>query len=63
MSGRPLHVERRGRGPALVLLHGFTGSGRSLAGVASAFEQEFETLAPDLPGHGRSVGEARRRRS
>lgn len=58
MSGRRLHVERRGRGPALVLLHGFTGSGRSLAGVASAFAQEFETLVPDLPGHGRSVGEA-----
>lgn len=58
MTGRRLHVERRGRGPALVLLHGFTGSGRSLAGVASAFAQEFETLVPDLPGHGRSVGEA-----
>jgi len=58
VSGRRLHVERRGRGPALVLLHGFTGSGRSLAGVASAFAKEFETLVPDLPGHGHSVGEA-----
>lgn len=58
MSGRLLHCERRGHGPALVLLHGFTGSGGSLAGVARAFEHEYETLAPDLPGHGRSVGEA-----
>lgn len=58
MSGRLLHVERRGRGPALVLLHGFTGSRRSLAGVARAFGPDYETLSPDLPGHGRSVGEA-----
>ena len=57
MSGRLLHVERHGRGPALVLLHGFTGSRRSLAGVARDFAQDYETLSPDLPGHGRSVGE------
>jgi len=54
VSGVPLHLERRGRGPALMLLHGFTGSGRSMAGVAQAFEREYEILAPDLPGHGRS---------
>jgi len=58
VSGRLLHVERRGRGPALMLLHGFTGSSRSLARVARAFEPDYETLAPDLPGHGLSVGEA-----
>lgn len=56
MSGRVLHVERRGRGPALVLLHGFSGSSASLAGMARAFEEDYETLAVDLPGHGRSVG-------
>jgi len=55
MSGRPLAVERSGRGPALMLLHGFAGSGRSLAGVAHALEGDFEVLVPDLPGHGRSV--------
>jgi 2-succinyl-6-hydroxy-2,4-cyclohexadiene-1-carboxylate synthase len=58
MSGRRLHVERSGRGPALVLLHGFTGSSANLARVARAFEEDYETLAVDLPGHGRSVGEA-----
>jgi 2-succinyl-6-hydroxy-2,4-cyclohexadiene-1-carboxylate synthase len=57
VSGRLLHVERRGRGPALVQLHGFTGSSASLAGVARAFAQDYETLSVDLPGHGRSVGE------
>jgi len=58
VSGCLLHFERHGRGPALVLLHGFTGSRSSLAGVARDFAQDYETLSPDLPGHGRSVGEA-----
>jgi 2-succinyl-6-hydroxy-2,4-cyclohexadiene-1-carboxylate synthase len=58
MSGRALHVQRSGHGAPLMLLHGFTGSGRSMAGVADALAAEFETLAPDLPGHGRSVGPA-----
>jgi 2-succinyl-6-hydroxy-2,4-cyclohexadiene-1-carboxylate synthase len=55
VNGRVLHVERHGRGPALMLLHGYAGNGRSMAGVASALEHEFETIAPDLPGHGQSV--------
>jgi 2-succinyl-6-hydroxy-2,4-cyclohexadiene-1-carboxylate synthase len=41
-----------------MLLHGFTGSGRSMAGISSSLEQSYETLAPDLPGHGRSTGYA-----
>ena len=56
MNGCPLQFERQGRGPVLVLLHGFTGSARSMSGVAAALAPEYETLAPDLPGHGRSVG-------
>lgn len=55
MTGRALAVDRSGRGPALVLLHGYTGSGRSMARIARAFESDFDTIAPDLPGHGRSV--------
>lgn len=55
MTGRSLHVQRRGHGDALMLLHGFTGSSRSMAGLARAFEDEFDTLAPDLPGHGHST--------
>lgn len=59
MSGRPLHFERHGRGPALVLLHGFTGRGESMSGIARSFEQDYETLALDLPGHGQSVDRVR----
>ena len=55
MSGRTLHFARQGRGSALVLLHGFTGSGQGMAEIAQLLEQDFETLAVDLPGHGQSA--------
>lgn len=61
MTGRALAFERSGRGPALMLLHGYTGNGRSMAGIARAFENDFDTIAPDLPGHGRSVDRAAER--
>jgi 2-succinyl-6-hydroxy-2,4-cyclohexadiene-1-carboxylate synthase len=38
-----------------MLLHGFTGSGTDMASLAHAFEQEYDVLSPDLPGHGRSA--------
>jgi 2-succinyl-6-hydroxy-2,4-cyclohexadiene-1-carboxylate synthase len=58
VNERALHVERHGRGPALMLLHGYTGSGHGMASLAHAFGRDYETLAPDLPGHGRSVAAA-----
>lgn len=58
MRPAPLHVARRGRGPALVLLHGYTGRGSDLDGLAAAFAGEFDVLAPDLPGHGASAARA-----
>jgi len=54
--GAPLHFARHGQGPALVLLHGYTGRGRDLDGLAAAFAAGFEVLVPDLPGHGASAG-------
>ena len=59
MSGSTLHFVRHGRGPALVLLHGFTGSGHGMAEIAQSLEQDYETLALDLPGHGQSTGSVR----
>jgi 2-succinyl-6-hydroxy-2,4-cyclohexadiene-1-carboxylate synthase len=56
VSGSTLHFVRYGRGPALVLLHGFTGSGQGMAEIARSLERDYETLAPDLPGHGQSTG-------
>jgi 2-succinyl-6-hydroxy-2,4-cyclohexadiene-1-carboxylate synthase len=51
----PLHFARHGQGPALVLLHGYTGRGSDLDGLASVSAAEFEVLVPDLPGHGASA--------
>lgn len=58
MTGRVLALQRSGHGPALMLLHGFTGNGGSVAGLARALANDFDVVAPDLPGHGRSVDRA-----
>jgi 2-succinyl-5-enolpyruvyl-6-hydroxy-3-cyclohexene-1-carboxylate synthase/2-succinyl-6-hydroxy-2,4-cyclohexadiene-1-carboxylate synthase len=38
--------------PDLVLLHGFTQTGRSWQPVRHALAARYRPLAPDLPGHG-----------
>ena len=43
-----------GRGDALLLLHGFTGSGDDWKHVFTEPLAGFRIIAPDLPGHGRS---------
>lgn len=60
MNGAPLPVERRGRGPAIMLLHGFTGTARGMDAIAQAFEDDYDVIAPDLPGHGRSAAAGQR---
>jgi 2-succinyl-6-hydroxy-2,4-cyclohexadiene-1-carboxylate synthase len=43
------------RDPALLLLHGFTGSGSVWAGFTAGLRRRgLRTIAPDLPGHGRA---------
>jgi 2-succinyl-6-hydroxy-2,4-cyclohexadiene-1-carboxylate synthase len=37
-----------------MLLHGYTGSARSMSHTARAFARDYEVLSPDLPGHGRT---------
>jgi 2-succinyl-6-hydroxy-2,4-cyclohexadiene-1-carboxylate synthase len=61
MSGRPeaLHVERYGEtsaagGDRLVLVHGFTQTGRSWRSVAAALAAGHDVVTVDLPGHGGS---------
>jgi len=53
-----LHVQRRGDGPApLILLHGFLGSGRNLGSLArrwSELDASRTLLLADLTGHGHS---------
>jgi 2-succinyl-6-hydroxy-2,4-cyclohexadiene-1-carboxylate synthase len=43
--------------PALVLLHGFTHTGRSWDGVVAALGERYRPIVPDIRGHG-SAGDA-----
>ncbi len=52
--GMGLHVEARGAGPAVVLLHGFTQTGRCWGPVGDDLARDHETIALDAPGHGGS---------
>lgn len=49
-----LHVASSGRGTPVAVLHGFTGSGESMAEVAAALDAHHRVLCVDLVGHGRS---------
>jgi pimeloyl-[acyl-carrier protein] methyl ester esterase len=49
-----LHIERRGRGPDLVLLHGWAMHGGIFAPLMRRLESEFTLHLVDLPGHGGS---------
>jgi pimeloyl-[acyl-carrier protein] methyl ester esterase len=53
-----LHIERRGHGPPLVLLHGWSMNLRVFDVLAAQLESHFELIAVDLPGHGRSASRA-----
>jgi 2-succinyl-6-hydroxy-2,4-cyclohexadiene-1-carboxylate synthase len=52
-NGVHLNFEQSGEGPALLALHGFTGSGRSLLSFARAWPG-FTMFAADVIGHGES---------
>ena len=58
VDGLRLHVERRGSGPAVVLLHGFTGSTSTWESLTEVLAPEFEVIAIDIVGHGRSASPA-----
>jgi magnesium chelatase accessory protein len=46
------HVQRLGRGPALLLLHGAAASTHSFRDLAAMLAEDFEVVMVDLPGHG-----------
>jgi magnesium chelatase accessory protein len=46
------HVQKMGRGPALLLVHGTGASTHSWRGLAPLLARDFTVLAADLPGHG-----------
>ena len=58
LDGAELEVEATGRGPAVLALHGFTGTARTWAPLAAALRDQRRVIAPDLLGHGRSAAPA-----
>jgi pimeloyl-ACP methyl ester carboxylesterase len=53
-SGASIHVRHGGRGPAVVLLHGFGDTGDMWAPVATALFKDHTVVVPDLRGMGLS---------
>jgi 2-succinyl-6-hydroxy-2,4-cyclohexadiene-1-carboxylate synthase len=58
LDGAELEVEATGRGPAVLALHGFTGTARTWVSLAAALLDQRRVIAPDLLGHGRSAAPA-----
>lgn len=53
-NGVPLFADKIGKGPAVVLLHGFASEGRSLRSLVWELDRHFTTISIDLVGHARS---------
>src|SRR6266849_9334788 len=49
-----LHYLTAGRGPAVVLLHGYTQTSRMWRPIIPMLAEKFTVIAPDLPGIGDS---------
>src|SRR5258707_1205222 len=53
-SDSSLHYLERGRGEAVLLLHGLGCTGADWAFQVAALERHFRVIVPDLPGSGHS---------
>jgi pimeloyl-ACP methyl ester carboxylesterase len=57
-AGRPADVREIGKGPAVILVHGYPLDGAMWSGVARALSSQFRVLKPDLPGRGNTEADA-----
>ncbi|MBZ0294463.1 MAG: 2-succinyl-6-hydroxy-2,4-cyclohexadiene-1-carboxylate synthase [Anaerolineae bacterium] len=55
LNGAQYAVYVAGRGDALVMLHGFTGTHRTWASYFPNLTQRYQVIAPDLLGHGNTA--------
>jgi pimeloyl-ACP methyl ester carboxylesterase len=55
LNGRELAFLDSGKGPAILFIHGLTGSHRNWAYLIKALKADHRVLAPDLWGHGESA--------
>lgn len=53
-DGRTLAWRERGKGPAVVMLHGWSLTGRVFDELAGNLGRDYRVMMPDLPGHGDS---------
>lgn len=58
MAMGTLAADDRGDGPAVVLVHGLTFTGRTWTPIAEALLPRHRVITVDLPGHGESDGSA-----
>jgi pimeloyl-ACP methyl ester carboxylesterase len=54
LHGQTVTFRHSGSGPAILLVHGITSSSRTWRHVIPGLAEDFEVIAPDLLGHGRS---------
>jgi pimeloyl-ACP methyl ester carboxylesterase len=54
LHGQTVTFRRAGSGPAILLVHGITSSSRTWRQVIPGLAGDFDVIAPDLLGHGRS---------
>jgi pimeloyl-ACP methyl ester carboxylesterase len=54
VNGLKLHSLTAGKGPALILLHGYTQTSRMWRPIMPQLAEKFTVIAPDLPGIGDS---------
>ena len=57
-GGLRWHVQTLGEGPPALLIHGTAGATHSWRGLAPLLARDFRLVAPDLPGHGFTDGDA-----
>jgi len=55
LHGRSVSYVEAGEGPVLLLIHGMGGSVDNWRAVIEPLARDHTVIAPDLPGHGRSV--------
>ena len=53
-NGTDLYYESQGRGPAIVLVHGFADSAALWQAQVDAFADRYQVVTVDMRGHGRS---------
>lgn len=49
-----IHYTITGKGPSLILLHGYLADSRIWKNMIPLLENNFQLIIPDLPGHGKS---------